>query len=115
MKKLIFAMILGMATFGNALVAGSGYKIGSENVKAYDSDIYSFRFVGGYQAGAYLSGDGDTDLDLYIYDQNGNQVCSSTSSGDDEYCIWNPIWTGPFKVVVKNRGGISNNYVLKVN
>lgn len=115
MKKSIFGMILGLTTFANALVVGSGSKIGSENVRAYDSDSYVFNFVGGYQAGAYLSGDSDTDLDLYIYDQNGNQVCRSTSSGDDEYCVWNPIWTGPFKVVIKNRGSVSNNYILKVD
>lgn len=114
MKKMIFIALFGIATLANALVVGTGSKIGSETVLAYDNDSYQFDFVGGYQAGAYLSGDGDTDLDLYVYDENGNLVCKSISNSDNEYCTWNPRWTGPFKVTIKNRGTIANRYILNV-
>lgn len=113
MKKIMFA-ILAIAGFASATVLEKGYAQGYSSVAAYSSDTYTEYFVGGFVAGAYLSGDGSTDADLYIYDANGNLICRSETYGDDEYCIWTPSWTGKFKIVVKNRGSVYNRYFLKL-
>jgi len=113
MKKLIFAL-LAVVGISQATVLEKGYAQGYSTVYGSSSDTYTEYFVGGFAAGAYLSGNGNTDLDLYIYDANGNLICRSEAMFDDEYCIWTPSWTGMFKVVVKNRGSISNRYFLKL-
>jgi hypothetical protein len=72
-------------------------------------------FVGGEAAEVRVRGDGDTDLDCYIYDQNGNLIDSDTDTTD--YCIlrWTPQWTGPFALRIRNLGSVWNAYVGVTN
>jgi hypothetical protein len=72
-------------------------------------------FKGNFLAEVLVSGDGDTDLDLYVYDENGNLVESDTDYTDDCYVRWYPKWTGTFVVKVVNRGRVHNDYVLLTN
>lgn len=114
MSKFFLAMILSLSINANALLVGIGATSGTTSVGSNSSDKYTYNFVGGYLASVGISGDGDTDLDLYIYDQNGNEICSSTTYGDTEACSWNPRWTGPFRIVVKNRGNVYNKYFIVI-
>ena len=87
-------------------------------VDAYDDDRYrleSMVFEGGEWAEVAIIGDGDTDLDLYVYDEFGNLICASEDAFDDEYCEWVPAFTGPFLVVVRNYGDVYNEYELLTN
>ena len=84
-------------------------------VRARDTDIYRIRFRGREYAEVCVVGDGDTDLDLYIYDQNGNLVCSDTDYTDRMYCSWTPRWTGPFEIEIENLGTVYNEYRLLTN
>ncbi|MBA3980634.1 MAG: hypothetical protein C0462_08555 [Alcanivorax sp.] len=77
----------------------------------YD-DVY---FEGGTLAEVGLFGDGDTDLDLFIYDEFGNNICSSISWDDQEYCAWEPLWTGKFTIEIGNYGDVWNAYILATN
>lgn len=72
-------------------------------------------FEGGKLAEVALSGDGDTDLDLVIYDESGNVVCASVSWNDREYCSWQPRWTGEFSIEVSNLGSVWNAFTLATN
>lgn len=94
-------------------VGGAG--VADSRVEAYSTDVYHTRFVGGEVAVIRLQGDGDTDLDLYVYDQNGNLIARSTGYSDREEVAWRPRWTGTFRIEVRNRGGIWNQYVLTTN
>lgn len=76
---------------------------------------YTERFVQGQLAEAGVAGDGDTDVDITVYDANGNRICSSTRSGDREYCSWTPAWTGDFRIRVTNYGSVYNDVALLVN
>ncbi len=88
---------------------------GQTVVKGGYTDTISVTLDGGSSALIAISGDGDSDLDLYVYDESGNRVCSSTSNGDDEYCRFTPKWTGKFRVKVQNNGKIDNRYTLLFN
>jgi len=60
-------------------------------------------------------GDGSTDLDLYIMDENGNLIPKDESAGDECYVLWKPYWTGTFYVTVLNRNTVWNQYALVTN
>lgn len=73
------------------------------------------RFRGGALAEVALRGDGDTDLDLEIYDANGNLICESTSFSDREYCRFMPRRTGAFTIRVLNYGDVWNDARITTN
>jgi hypothetical protein len=87
----------------------------TDRVLAGSTDIYNVRFRGNSFAEVMVSGDGDTDLDLYVYDENGNEICRDIDYTDSMYCSWNPRWTGPFRLEIVNLGGIWNQYDMCTN
>lgn len=95
--------------------ATTGRWTGTSTVRANTTDVWTWRFVGGQEAIVIVSGDGDTDLDLYIYDENGNLIEKDEDYTDDCVCTWYPKWTGTFKIKVKNRGSVYNNYAIGHN
>ena len=101
-------------------------KISIDELQAYLSDRYSgwateqsmfMKLVEeiGEVAEVIVYGDGDTDLDLYIYDENWNLITSDTDYTDICICRWNPIWTGNFYMKVVNRGNVYNEFVIATN
>ena len=94
-------------------VGGPKYAYGRVNARSYT--YYYCKFWDNEIAEVVVSGDGDTDLDLYVYDENGNLITSDTDYTDDCYVRWVPAWTGTFKIKIVNRGGVYNNYVLLTN
>lgn len=84
-------------------------------VDANGTDVYEIDFEGGEPAQVGINGDNDTDLDLEVYDENGNLICDSTSSNDYETCEWTPRWTGMFRVEVHNLGDVWNGYRIVTN
>lgn len=72
-------------------------------------DSYRVSFRGGEPARVLVSGDGDSDLDLYVYDDNGNRICQDTDATDTMVCAWTPRYTGAFTIRVRNLG-IANEY-----
>jgi hypothetical protein len=88
---------------------------GQFNVNAGSTDQFSLNFTAGRLVEILISGDGDTDLDLYVYDSNNNLIASSEDYSDDCYVSWVPRWTGNFTIKVVNRGGVYNRYVILTN
>ena len=78
------------------------------------TDVYRVTFRGGEPARVLVSGDGDSDLDLYVHDENGNLICKDDDGTDDMVCGWNPRWTGAFSIRVKNLG-MANQYTIVHN
>jgi hypothetical protein len=79
------------------------------------NDLYDVNFIELQLAEIVVRGDGDTDLDLYVYDSNGNLVAKDDDYTDRCYVSWVPRWTGRFTVKIVNRGPIPNNYHLVTN
>ncbi len=76
---------------------------------------YTASFVANELAEVLVSGDGDTDLDLYVYDSNGNPIASDTDYSDDCYVRWVPAWTGRYTIRIVNRGPVYNRFVILTN
>ena len=82
----------------------------TETVKANTCDVYEITLKQGESFYIYVSGDGDTDLDLFVYDENGNLVGSDVEDDDACLCVVTPKWTGKFKIKIKNLGNVYNRY-----
>ncbi len=95
--------------------ATSNYAVHTDLVRANSTDVYNVQFRGGELALVIVSGDGDTDLDLYGYDPAGNCVASDADYTDDCVVSWVPTRTQTYKIKIKNRGNISNRYRMAVN
>ncbi len=110
-RKDIIAMADETAKSGSRGATGSkGAGRWRGTVKARTTDVLVVTFRGTEPAMVTITGDGDSDLDLIIRDESGNVVCASQNAGDHEVCRWNPRWTGPFRIEVKNSGSIYNHY-----
>ena len=92
-----------------------GAAVHRDRVLSYDTDIYREVYRAKELAEICIVGDGDTDLDLYIYDENGNLVCEDLGFTDRAYCSWTPRWEGLFEIHVENLGGVYNEYRLFTN
>lgn len=99
----------------NVRGAENGRIYTEDRVLAKDYDIYNISFRGGEPALVMVIGDGDTDLDLYVYDSNGNLVAYDDDYSDNCVCTWTPRWTGKFRIKIVNRGNVYNRYVLTTN
>lgn len=94
----------------------TGPKGGSYTVEARAADIFSNAvFRGGEVAAVAIRGDGDTDLDLVVIDENGNVICRADGPTDREACEWYPRWTGPYRIEVRNLGSVWNRYRILTN
>lgn len=93
----------------------SGPQVHRDSVRGRHNDIYSIRFRGGEPAIVSVVGDGGTDLDLRIYDQGGNLVCSDLNYTDRSYCRWQPLREGNFRIKITNLGRVYNRYTIRTN
>jgi serine/threonine protein kinase/uncharacterized protein YhfF len=86
-----------------------------DRVQAGSTDVYELTFVGGMEATVLVAGDGDTDLDLYVVDEEGNRVCVDENITDLMACSWMPPRTAEFRVAIRNLGDVYNEYTLRTN
>src|SRR5262245_670868 len=94
-------------------VAPGGKIVRVETVPATTTDVYTVTLRGQEATRIRVSGDGDTCLELRVYDEFGNLVASDTLGlGDDRMVLITPKWTGQFKVKVANLGKVSNKYII---
>ena len=87
----------------------------SDQVLAGDTDKYRIAFKGEARAEIAVIGDTDTDLDLYVYDENNILIAKDDDNTDQCYVAWVPKWTGSYKVLIINRGAVYNNYSILTN
>jgi hypothetical protein len=89
-----------------------GTKRTYETVLANSTDSYAVSLRAQERTYIEVYGDGDTDLDLYVYDENGNLIVKDESSSYNAAVYLVPKWTGRFYVKVKNCGRVYNDYMI---
>lgn len=121
MKNKIYriAMLCGLLAANTPQLpaeAVGGMRTASGRVAALGSvEFQPIVFYRGRVATAVVVGDGDTDIDLYVYDNNGNLIAKDEDGTDRCVAVWTPAWTGAFKIVIVNRGKVYNNYEMATN
>ncbi|MCA9293195.1 MAG: hypothetical protein KDA20_05220 [Phycisphaerales bacterium] len=81
---------------------------------AYGSVTYTLELYGQESTRITLDGNGNSDLDLFVYDEFGNLVARDIGYTDFASVAVTPRWTGEFTIVVVNNGR-ANGYHLQVD
>ena len=76
---------------------------------------HTVEFRGGEPAVVYVSGDGDSDLDVFVYDASGQLVASAVGPRDECVVRWTPARQATFRVEVRNVGRAPNWYWMATN
>jgi hypothetical protein len=111
MKKVLLAMASLLAVVPGAMatpVGGGVCRVST--VWSHSTETFDVVLYGGEVSYITVQGDGSTDLDLFVLDENGNLIAQDTSySGNCS--VWvRPYWTGRFTVRVVNRGSVYNQF-----
>ncbi len=93
-------------------VGGAIYQV--DRVSALSSVWYTVTLRAGEESWIAVRGDGDTDLDLYVYDENWNLVASDTDVTDSMLARITPRWTGRFHLEIRNLGRVYNQFQLGI-
>ena len=114
MASAIFTANTAFASTAETEAQGSDNASTTERVSAHSTDEYEVYFKAGREVCVIVVGDTDTDLDLYVYDENGNLIDKDIDESDLCVCSWTPKWSGEFTIQVKNLGSVYNEYVISV-
>lgn len=97
-----------------SLIAGLGTVAGAQTrydlVAGLDFDRWIVCRAAGDVTTVVMDGDGDTDLDLFVYDANGNRIVADTRSSDYGEVRWRTLVSGCFEVRIVNLGLVPNAY-----
>ena len=84
-------------------------------VQGFQSVSAKLTFQPGQPAVVKIEGDGDTALALVILDARGRRVAADTRKADQLTVRWTPRSREPYSIVVVNRGGVPNRFVMRSN
>ena len=107
---LVLALLATATAFG-----GAGALRGAFTVDAHSTNVHTIWFDGGSPARILVVGDGDTDLDVRVYDRFGELVAADLDELDTCLVEWFPVRGGTYRIEVRNLGGVYNEYAITTN
>jgi hypothetical protein len=110
LSKSTATMLFSVLTAVCCVSANAAYREGS--VQANSSRYYTYTASPGETFVVRISGDGDTDVDLYVRDAAGRTVCSGTRAIDEERCSVHSPYGGVYRIQLKNLGDVFNEVPL---
>lgn len=114
--KLIDVSLDRIRHLGSGTLGASGGPIyHADRVQARHVDIFRVRYAGGEPARIEVVGDGGTDLDLVVLDENGREVCRDLEVSDRCRAEWVPPKSAIYTVRILNREEEACGYVLVTN
>jgi hypothetical protein len=85
---------------------------GSYRIYGRETDVFE-KHVNRGHVDIVLTGDGSTDLDLYVY-VGDTRYSSDGNSDDEKVCLGNITRSGYITIKVVNRGSYANDYRLTI-
>jgi hypothetical protein len=106
------AVLLAILVFASMSTVVAGM-VGHARVEARDTNVHTVWASSG-SSRVVVDGDGDTDLDCYVYDRFGNLLGADDDLTD--YCIvdFRQRTSGDIRVEIRNLGNVWNAYRLEV-
>ncbi len=87
----------------------------SDRVDANEVNSHEYYAEAGEEVSVHLKGDGDTDLDLFILDEEENVITADNDdTGDSCSCVWTAKESGIYTIAIKNYGDVYNEYTITI-
>jgi hypothetical protein len=86
-----------------------------KQVKQNSADRAEVHFLAGEMAIVYVRPVAAVDLDLFVYDDLNNLICTGGGAGHDAECRWRPRHDGSFLIDVRNNNAADVDYELAIN
>ncbi len=83
-------------------------------VDAYDTNFHTFYVEPDTRTTIRITGDGDTDLDAYVKDEEGDVIVEDLRTTTDGYLTFFSRYGGLYTVTVDNTGHVYNRYKLEI-
>ena len=83
-------------------------------IGGYETDLWTLSLRAGVSYTIVVDGDGDSDLDIVLRDENGRVIDSDLDYTDFCVVTVTPRWSGPFELEIRNLGRRANLYELTV-
>jgi hypothetical protein len=118
MRRFIKVMAVGgLITLGLGAVGGvaRAVVINRTAVRPLQTDWYTRYFMAGEMVTMAVSGDGDTNLDLYVKCPCANVIARDDDPTDDCVVRFRAPESGTYTILVVNRGSLSNLYTIAVD
>lgn len=107
---------LSAAAMANAATLdGSGSIVRYFVVEGYDLNSHKVYFAAGTTVLAKATGDGSTDLDMYVMNSEDEIIVKDVRESTDGYVKFTARKGGYYYIAVDNNGGDDNLYKLEVN
>ena len=91
-----------------------GTKLIDDTLAAGKNASYTLRLAKAQETVILVAGDERSDLDCYLFDEQGLSIDSDTDDTDTCRITVTPKWTGTFTLVIKNIGPRPDSYQGKV-
>ena len=92
-----------------------GTSMTNKSIKADGTDRVEVSFHAGQMAMVYVRPAPPVDLELYVYDEFENLICSGPNGGHESQCRWRPRRDGQYLLDVRNKNSTEVAYVLAIN
>ncbi len=119
-SRVLFAGVLGFGVVAVSPVAPAQNPTGVDGatpglrVPAKGSDTHTLTLRKGVRVNITARGDGDTDIDLFVYDPNGRLVAKDDDTTDICIVAFTPEETGVYQLKITNLGNVYNEYKLEI-
>jgi hypothetical protein len=110
--QLVVALGIGAVMCLPATAAAAIQRI--QMVPGNGTDVWTVNLVAGRPIQVLVTGDGDTDLDVFIENPFGIQVAADIGPTDNCFVRFTPLFNGKYTVKVKNLGRIANRYAMTI-
>jgi hypothetical protein len=112
-RILTLVALAGMMGVSQATMAQDA---GTTVVRPGTTDVIKATIFSGHWVTVAVVGDGDTDLDLYVYDPYGRLVGYDDDPTDACLVQFNPRYTGTYTIKVVNRSNfMANRYAIGID
>lgn len=83
-----------------------------KRIEALETNTWNMSFTAGCEACIYVSGNGNSNLDMFVYDEDGELIGSDEGISDECIYSFSPLISMKIKIKVENRGEKDNNYTI---
>lgn len=111
-----FAVVATVLALGSSTQAGAigGPRVATNVVSPGDRHYYDINFRAGDPILIRVQGDGDGDIDCFLYNFNGELVAKDDDATDSCLLMWRPVNT-TYRLWVNNTGRAPSLYVMSTN